>query len=180
MRRITLWSLSTITVLMLLLSYRTSTSSMPGSSVAAGRSVGALAANGSTTPTDSGTTPSGTGSPSSSTGKPTSTSTSTSKKPSATSAAGATKTYTGSSIDTNYGPVQVQITVVDGKITRSKVTRVPWNDGRDQEINGYAVPILNQEAVQAQSGTIDMVSGATFTSDGYIQSLQSAIDKAHL
>lgn len=174
MRRITLWSLSTITILMLLLSYRTSTSSMPGSSVAAGRSVGDIAANGSTTPTDSGTTPSGTGSPSSSTGTPTS------KKPSATSAAGATKTYTGSSIDTNYGPVQVQITVVDGKITRSKVTRVPWNDGRDQEINGYAVPILNQEAVQAQSGTIDMVSGATFTSEGYIQSLQSAIDKAHL
>jgi uncharacterized protein with FMN-binding domain len=74
----------------------------------------------------------------------------------------------------------VQITVVDGKVTRSKVTQVPWNDRRDQEVNGYAVPILNKEAVQAQSGTIDMVSGATFTSDGYIQSLQSAIDKAHL
>jgi uncharacterized protein with FMN-binding domain len=170
-RRITLWSLSTITILVLLLSYRTSTSSTPRSSVAAGRSVGEVAANGSTTPTHSGTTPSATDSASSSTGRP---------KSAATRAAGAAKTYTGSSIDTSYGPVQVQITVVDGKVTRSKVTQVPWNDRRDQEVNGYAVPILNKEAVQAQSGTIDMVSGATFTSDGYIQSLQSAIDKAHL
>ena len=171
MRRITLWSLSTITILVLLLSYRTSTSSLPGSSVAAGRTGGDVSANGPATPADSGTTPSGTSSPPSSTGTP---------KSSATTAAGATKTYTGTSIDTSYGPVQVQITVVDGKVTKSKVTQVPWNDRRDQEINGYAVPILNKEAVQAQSGTIDMVSGATFTSDGYIQSLQSAIDKAHL
>lgn len=171
MRRITVWSLSTITILVLLLSYRTSTSSLPGSSVAAGRNGGDVAANGPTTP--AGSTRNGTSTPAPSTGTPTS------KKPS-TSAAGAAKTYTGASIDTNYGPVQVQVTVVDGKVTRSKVTQVPWNDGRDQEINGYAVPILNKEVVQAQSGTIDMVSGATFTSDGYIQSLQSALDKAHL
>lgn len=174
MRRITLWSLSTITILVLLLSYRTSTSAMPGSSVAAGRSGGNVAANGPTAPTDSGITPSGTSSPSSSTGR------AASKKPSATSSTGPAKTYTGTSIDTSYGPVQVQITVVDGKVNKSKVTQVPWNGSRDQEINGYAVPILNKEAVQAQSGTIDMVSGATFTSDGYIQSLQSAIDRAHL
>jgi uncharacterized protein with FMN-binding domain len=51
---------------------------------------------------------------------------------------------------------------------------------RDQEINAYAVPALDDEAVQAQSGSIDAVSGATVTSDGYIQSLQSAIDQAHL
>ena len=58
--------------------------------------------------------------------------------------------------------------------------QVPWNDHRDQEINSAAVPILNQESVAAQSSSIDMVSGATYTSDGYIQSLQSAIDAAHL
>jgi uncharacterized protein with FMN-binding domain len=174
MRRITLWSLSTITIVVLLLTYRTSTSSTPESSVAAAHSGGSAAANGTSTPTDSGITASGTSSPSHSTGTPTS------KKPSASSAAGAAKSYTGSSIDTNYGPVQVQITVVDGRVTKAKVTQVPWNGGRDQETNGYAVPILNKEAVQARSGTIDMVSGATFTSDGYIQSLQSAIDKAHL
>ncbi len=58
--------------------------------------------------------------------------------------------------------------------------RCPSGNFRDQEINSYAVPILNQEVVQAQSAQIDAVSGATVTSDGYIQSLQSAIDQAHL
>ena len=68
----------------------------------------------------------------------------------------------------------------DGQITESRVTQVPWNDHKDQEINAYAVPILNEEAVDAQSADIDMVSGATYTSEGYIQSLQSAIDQANL
>jgi uncharacterized protein with FMN-binding domain len=81
---------------------------------------------------------------------------------------------------TRYGNVQVQITVKDGKITAAEVLQVPWNDHRDQEINSYAVPILNQEVVSAQSANIDMVSGATVTSDGYLQSLQSAFDKAGL
>jgi uncharacterized protein with FMN-binding domain len=56
----------------------------------------------------------------------------------------------------------------------------PNGNGRDQEINAYAVPQLNAEVVKAQSASIDAVSGATVTSDGYIQSLQSAIDQAHL
>ncbi|MGO4341899.1 FMN-binding protein [Pedococcus sp. 2YAF34] len=83
-------------------------------------------------------------------------------------------------MSTRFGNVQVQITVAGGKITAAQVLQVPWNDHRDQEINSYAVPVLNSEVVQAQSATIDMVSGATYTSDGYIQSLQSAIDQAHL
>jgi uncharacterized protein with FMN-binding domain len=74
----------------------------------------------------------------------------------------------------------VQITVVNGKITAASVLQVPWNNGRDQEINSVAVPQLNSEVVQAQSASIDMVSGATFTSQGYLHSLQSAIDEAHL
>jgi uncharacterized protein with FMN-binding domain len=74
----------------------------------------------------------------------------------------------------------VQITVSDGTITKSEVLQVPWNNGRDQEINSQAVPILNSEAVQSQSAQIDMVSGASFTSNGYISSLQSAIDQANL
>jgi len=74
----------------------------------------------------------------------------------------------------------VKITVENGKITDAQVTQVPWNDHKDQEINSYAVPILNQEAVDQQSAGIDMVSGATFTSQGYIGSLQSAIDQANL
>jgi uncharacterized protein with FMN-binding domain len=81
---------------------------------------------------------------------------------------------------TRFGNVQVEITVQGGRIVKADVLQVPWNDHRDQEINSSAVPVLNSEVVQAQSATIDMVSGATFTSQGYIQSLQSAIDQAHL
>jgi uncharacterized protein with FMN-binding domain len=81
---------------------------------------------------------------------------------------------------TRWGPVQVRITVQGGKITDSQAVVYPDNNGRDVEINSYALPVLDQEAVQAQSANIDMVSGATVTSGGYLQSLQSAIDQAHL
>jgi uncharacterized protein with FMN-binding domain len=74
----------------------------------------------------------------------------------------------------------VQITVQNGKITAADVLQVPSENPKDQEINSYAVPILNSEAVSAQSADIDMVSGATVTSEGYLQSLQSAIDAANL
>ena len=60
------------------------------------------------------------------------------------------------------------------------VLQVPWNNQKDQQINARAVPTLNSEAVKAQSADIDMVSGATYTSEAYLQSLQSAIDRAHL
>ena len=75
--------------------------------------------------------------------------------------------------------VQVEITVENGRITESTVLQVPWSNGKDQEINSHAVPILNSETVDAQSASIDMVSGATYTSQGYIGSLQSAIDQAN-
>jgi uncharacterized protein with FMN-binding domain len=81
---------------------------------------------------------------------------------------------------TRYGNVQVQITVEDGRITAAKVLQVPWNDRHDQMINSAAVPVYNEETVTAQSAQIDVVSGATYTWDGYTQSLQSAIDQAHL
>ncbi|WP_446216081.1 FMN-binding protein [Micromonospora sp. IBHARD004] len=76
--------------------------------------------------------------------------------------------------------MQVQITVSAGKITDVTALRVPDGNHRDQEINDYAVPILRQQALAAQSAQIDTVSGATVTSDGYRESLQSAIDATHL
>src|SRR4051794_31847186 len=96
---------------------------------------------------------------------------------SSTSASG-TKTVTGSAVDTRYGPVQVKVTVTNGKVTSARAVEYPQGSPRDAEINAYAIPQLNQEAVQAGSASIDMVSGATFTSEGYIQSLQSALDQA--
>ena len=75
---------------------------------------------------------------------------------------------TGTAVNTRYGPVQVQITVTNGKITAVNAVDYPQNDGRDQQINSYAIPQLNSEALAAQSAKIDMVSGATYTSSGYI------------
>lgn len=90
-----------------------------------------------------------------------------------------TVTVNGAPADTRYGPVQVQITITNGRITRVDAIDYPQGGGRDQEINSQAIPQLDQETMQAQSARIDTVSGATYTSDGYRQSLQSALDAAH-
>ena len=82
--------------------------------------------------------------------------------------------------DTPYGPVQVQRQISGGAITSATAIDFPQSGGRDREINGYAIPILQGEAVAVQSAHIDTVSGATFPSHGYIQPLQSALDSAHL
>lgn len=89
-------------------------------------------------------------------------------------------TFTGDVAQTRWGPVQVSITVASRKITAAEAVQVPSGNDRDAEINGVAVPVLNAEVVQAQSAQVDTVSGASVTSDGYRQSLQSAIDQANL
>jgi uncharacterized protein with FMN-binding domain len=76
--------------------------------------------------------------------------------------------------------VQVELTVANGKVTKVSVLQYPNSNGKDQEINARALPILVQETLKAQSASIDMVSGATYTSNGYLTSLQSALDKAGL
>ncbi|MEU0004915.1 FMN-binding protein [Streptomyces sp. NPDC006314] len=87
------------------------------------------------------------------------------------------RTVTGKVAQTQYGPVQVRITVSDGKITKAEAVQAPKGGLSDQKTQ-LAVPELNQEAVAAQSADIDAVSGATYTSTGYRQSLQSALDQA--
>ncbi|WP_375433435.1 FMN-binding protein [uncultured Friedmanniella sp.] len=81
-------------------------------------------------------------------------------------------------MQTRWGPVQVQITVAASTITKVTVLQQPNGNPRDTEINDYALPILIKETTSAQSAQIDMVSGATVTSDGYLRSLQAAIDEA--
>jgi uncharacterized protein with FMN-binding domain len=98
----------------------------------------------------------------------------TSKKATST----ASRTVQGDAVDTRYGPVQVAVVLAGTKITAINILQVPDQERRDIEINNFAVPVLNQEALAAQSTKIDMVSGATYTSQGYLQSLQSALDKA--
>jgi uncharacterized protein with FMN-binding domain len=90
----------------------------------------------------------------------------------------ATTTVSGDVSTTRYGPVQVQVTVKNGVVTAVAATQYPAGDPRSQQINAYAIPVLNQEALQAKSANVHMVSGATYTSDGYIASLQSALIKA--
>ncbi|ATL32252.1 FMN-binding protein [Streptomyces formicae] len=90
-----------------------------------------------------------------------------------------TGTFTGEPVATRYGPVQVAVTLSKGRITAVKVLRAPDQNGRDRQVAAYALPRLTQEALGARSAHIDAVSGASYTSQGYIQSLQSALDQAH-
>jgi uncharacterized protein with FMN-binding domain len=152
LRRITLWLLSTVAALVLLFSYRTSTMGAGATTVIAGDPGGGTSAGGGT---NQGAT-----------------------SQSGTSAGGGT--YNGSVAQTRWGPVQVSITVANGKITAVNVPAYPTANRRDQQINAYALPILRQETLAAQSADIDTVSGATVTSEGYKQSLQAALDAAHL
>ncbi|MBT2391472.1 FMN-binding protein [Streptomyces sp. ISL-1] len=92
----------------------------------------------------------------------------------------AAKTVLGDVADTQYGPVQVRITVGGGKVTAADAVKTPSSDPNSKQIAANAVPKLNQAAVRAQSAQIDAVSGASYTSEGYIKSLQSALDKAGL
>jgi uncharacterized protein with FMN-binding domain len=89
-----------------------------------------------------------------------------------------TGTLTGTTVQTRYGPVQVRVTLKSGKITDVTAVTYPQDNPRDQQINSYAIPQLKREALSAQSANIDTVSGASYTSDGYRQSLQSALDSA--
>ena len=151
MRRIALWFLSTAAVVALLFGYDTSTS---GPEPAASETVVAAPA----APGSSGTGSSGSGS----------------------SGSGTATTVAGSVASTRWGDVQVTITVTDGKITAVDVPEYPTANGKDRQINASALPILKQETLSAQSADIDMVSGATVTSEGYVESLQSALDQAGL
>jgi uncharacterized protein with FMN-binding domain len=93
------------------------------------------------------------------------------------STASTTKVITGAVEETRYGPIQLQVTFDGTKITAVKELQYPSDDRRSESINAQALPILDQEALSSQSAHIDTVSGATYTSEGYKQSLQSAIDK---
>ncbi|GGS72749.1 MULTISPECIES: FMN-binding protein [Streptomyces] len=94
--------------------------------------------------------------------------------------ASGSRTVTGDTVQTRWGPVQVRVTLRDGRLTDVTAVAYPQDNPRDQEINSYALPRLRSEALQAQSAEIDSVSGATYTSDGYRRSLQSALDSAGL
>jgi len=98
--------------------------------------------------------------------------------PSVPQSTGASGTFTGNAAQTAYGPVQVQVTVSNGKITHVSVPVYPNNSGQDRYINSQAIPLLIQEVMQAQSANIQGVGGASYTSQGFYDSLITALKKA--
>ncbi len=87
-------------------------------------------------------------------------------------------TYTGSTADAYYGNVQVQVTISGGRITAVNFLQYPSDRSTSVYINSQAMPYLQQEAIAAQSAQVDIVSGATYTSQGFQQSLASALAQA--
>ena len=94
-----------------------------------------------------------------------------------TPAAPNTRTATGDVEPTQYGNAQVRVTVSGGKITKIEALQLQGNDPKSVAISSYAEPLLRASALSKQSADIDMVSGATYTSESYQASLQSALDK---
>lgn len=99
--------------------------------------------------------------------------------PSTSTRTGVSGTFLGKEVETHWGIVQVEITVKNGRITKAEAVRYPDENHKDKEINSWAVPELQRMTVGNQ-GKIDSLSGATVTSEGYQESLQSALDQAHL
>lgn len=97
--------------------------------------------------------------------------------PSESSSSSATTTVTGDTVQTRYGPIQVRVTFTGDQITGVETLQQPDSDGKSQRISDFAIPQLRAEVLSSQSADIDTVSGATYTSDGYAQSVQSAIDQ---
>jgi uncharacterized protein with FMN-binding domain len=150
MRRTLLAVISTVVGLVMLLSFKTQGTRPNGLSALGAPGTGTGAAPATTAPPRSGTT-----------------------------APATSRTVSGQVVQTGYGPIQVQITVQGGRILQVRPLQYPSAAGRSYAISSYAIPILMQETMKAQSAQIDSVSGASYTSQGYVQSLQSALDAAH-
>ena len=93
-------------------------------------------------------------------------------------AAGITGTFTGSVVATRFGNMQVSVTLADGTITDVTALQLTDKDSRSVQISNRAAPVLKAEVLKAQSAAVANVSGATYTTQGYLTSLQAALDAA--
>lgn len=186
MRKIALAGMSTLSGLVLLFSYHTSLNSSAeaatetASAATGSSSTSSSASSGSSDSDWAADDPSASATQGSSGSSSATQGSSGSASATQGSSGSSSGTFTGDAVQTRWGPVQVQITVANGKITKAEAIQYPQENHRDIEINSYAVPALNQETVAAQSADLDAISGATVTTNGYIQSLQSALDQANL
>lgn len=160
MRRVALAMVSTIAALVLMFSYRTSLGAGTATSSQAKIVAG---------PTSTGMVPTAAATPTSSSGTSSAASTGTAKT---------SMTVDGKTVNTQYGPIVVEVTIANGQITDATAVTYPQDDGRSRQISSQALPILRSEVLDAQSANIQAVSGATYTSAGYEESLQSALDLA--
>jgi uncharacterized protein with FMN-binding domain len=173
-RRIVLYGLATVSGVVLLFSYRTSTSSeLPGESAPTaaadvGTSVQAVSPAPASSPVP-GASPAPARRAAASPSPPSSRTVG--------NRTGWSGTVLGSAIPVRWGQVQVRATLDQGRIVAVDAVRLPDANSGDQQINARAVPILVRESLAAQSARIDMVSGATLTSTGYTRSLQAALDR---
>jgi uncharacterized protein with FMN-binding domain len=157
MRRIALWFTATVFAVVLLFTYRTSTAGPSTTMLNAANPPGIVSG---AQPTAGATPGSGT-------------------TPGQSAPKTADTVVNGPVARTRWGPVQVQVHINNGKIVDVVVLEQPSGNGTDIEINAYALPQLHDQVLQAQSANIDGVSGATVTSNGYIESLQAALDLVH-
>ena len=164
MKRMILTVTGTVAGLAALLSFKTQNHPLTAS--------GPLPSAGSAAGTPTATTPTGAA------GSGTTSTAPNPKTGSTAKTAAAPKTYTGQAVTTRYGIVQVKATVAGGSITDVAFVQLTAFDPHSQQINSQAGPQLLQETLQKQDARIDTVSGASYTSEGYRESLQSALDKA--
>jgi uncharacterized protein with FMN-binding domain len=164
MKRVALTIVATITGLVLLLQYKT-----------APAGAGRPAALAPVSPNASA----GSASPDPSPRHPHRTRHRASSSQSATPTTASARSALGATITTRYGPLQVKVSETASRITDVTAVQLPSQDSHSQSIAAYAAPKLRQEAITADSAHINVVSGATYTSDGYAQSLQSALDSLH-
>jgi uncharacterized protein with FMN-binding domain len=141
-----------------------------------GSASGSTGSSSSSSETAGASSSSSTPAPSTSSGS--SSSSTSSSGSSSSSAKTVSATVTGAVETDRFGNTQVKVTLKDGKIT--EITTLQYNDGdpRSAEISQQAIPLLRQEVLSNQTAAVDTVSGATYTSNAYEASLQSALDKA--
>ncbi|MBF4563080.1 FMN-binding protein [Microbacterium sp. VKM Ac-2870] len=166
MKRIVYAILATVSGLVLIFSYRTSLPEQETAAVAPVKATPRAAAAAAPTPSAAASAPASAATPDAAANA----------APAKTGLSDGT--FSGAAANTRYGAVQVKITVSGGAITDVQTPAYPDHDSRDRQINQDALPQLISETLAAQSAAIDMISGATYTSTGYLDSLQSAIDQA--
>jgi uncharacterized protein with FMN-binding domain len=190
MRRITFTIVTTLAVLVLLFSYRTSRNESVGAkTVAVGQAHVVSPASASSAAAAAGPDPAAPPSsqspgqvtiPSTSSSAPSSPSRKpTTATPTTTSSTALSVTVDGAAVGTRYGDVQVEVVITAGRITDVNAIAYPDQERRDQQINQDALPQLRSQVLEAQSADIAGVSGATYTTEGYLGSLQSALDQVH-